>query len=180
MTENTDIGMCAVCVEDTAPPHSDLRFGKAEKLHHRKAVEWLFNHGKSEYAYPLRMFYALVSAQDTATLVSPNTLTDVEHVQMMVTVPKKKFKHAVDRVWLRRRIREAYRINRTALKQKAACDMQGRFLLMSFIYAGGEKVGYAKVEKKMQKLLDRAMTLFDGPEREVSKSVESGKEECDA
>ncbi len=41
---------------------------------------------------------------------------DVGALQMLVTVPKKKRRRAVDRVLMRRRIREAYRINRRPLR----------------------------------------------------------------
>lgn len=79
------------------------------------------------------------------------TPADMGLRQMLITVPKKKFRHAVDRVWLRRRIREAYRLNRDALVP--ATLPADAYIQMAFIYVGDKKVGYDVIEKKMRKLL---------------------------
>ena len=71
----------------------------------------------------------------------------------MLTVPKKKQRHAVDRVLLRRRMREAYRLNRDILFTSLAdshlqCDM-------AFIYLSTHKSDYATIEASMKQLLDK-------------------------
>lgn len=158
MVESTDIKESQTSLMKATS--QSLRMRKGERLHHRNAVEALFNRGKSEYAYPLRMFYLFVEEGGVSELLSPAAHSDVERLQMMVTVPKKKFKHAVDRVWLRRRIREAYRLNRLSLKDALSVDVRGRYLMLAFIYVGNEKVQFCTIEKKMLKLFDKLKAVM--------------------
>ena len=72
---------------------------------------------------------------------------------MMVTIPKKKRRHAVDRVLMRRRIREAYRLNRMPMREALAQMAADGFLQIAFIYLHNENTEYAELEPKMQKLL---------------------------
>lgn len=137
-----------------------LTLHKSERLHHHSLVEALFRSGESVYAYPLRMFWRICSQQELLNTFHGYMPPNLDRLQMMITVPKKKFKHAVDRVWLRRRIREAYRLNRLSLKAKLANDPEKRFLQLAFIYAGDEKRDYASIEKKMIKLLDKAVAIL--------------------
>lgn len=71
---------------------------KSERLKNKKAIEKLFQEGKSLYKFPLKIFYTI---QDN----------DAQGLQfkMGVSVPKSKFKKAVQRNRLKRVIREAYR-----------------------------------------------------------------------
>ena len=78
----------------------DFKMGKTEKLCSRTAIERLFASGESSVAYPLRM----VTGESSRQAGAP--------AQFMITVPKKKIRKAVGRVLMRRRIREAYRLNR--------------------------------------------------------------------
>ncbi len=90
--------------------------------------------------------------------------------QMMVTVPKKKFRHAVDRVWLRRRVREAYRLHRRDITDEAlSAAPDDTVLMLAFIYVGAEKAPFATIEKKMVRLLGKAAAMLapsvPGPEK---------------
>ena len=142
--DTTDIPPCS------AAPGS-MRLRKAERLRSRTAVLRLFDKGKSVYAFPLRMIYISHTPQEMAEMYRGQTPADMGLRQMLITVPKKKFRHAVDRVWLRRRIREAYRLNRDALVP--ATLPADAYIQMAFIYVGDKKVGYDVIEKKMRKLL---------------------------
>lgn len=148
-----------------------LTFSKCERLRHRCAVTRLFDEGESEYAYPLRMFYLTVDEAELDRMFHGYVPADMAHLQMMVTVPKKKFKHAVDRVWLRRRIRESYRLNRLPLRATVQADAAGRYLLLAFIYVGAEKRGYESINKKMVKLLDKAAAIFNPPKETENKEA---------
>jgi len=80
---------------------------------------------------------------------------------MLVTVPKKKRRRAVDRVLMRRRIREAYRINRRPLED-LACSCPGiRTLQLAFIYLKNENADYAEIERKMRALLAKVAVALD-------------------
>ena len=109
--------------------------GKAEKLKSRKLIEQLFSRGRSVKAYPLIAVY--LPMEDAA---GPH--------QMGVSVSKRRFKKAVDRNLMKKRIREAYRLN----KQTIAEPGSESYALM-FIYVKNELVPFAEVEKCMRKLL---------------------------
>lgn len=74
---------------------------------------------------------------------------------MMVTVPKKKRKRAVDRVLIRRRIREAFRLNSGGLKTRIESQPDIASLSLSLIYIHNENIPYSVIEEKMKCLLDR-------------------------
>lgn len=128
---------------------------KSEKLRHKTLVDGLFAHGKSLYEYPLRLNYRILSDKELADSFRIDTPPDIGLMEMMITVPKKKMKRAVDRVRMRRLIREAYRLNRLELRTQILGNNQIRTLSMAFVYLHHEKTDYATIEKKMQKLLNR-------------------------
>lgn len=67
---------------------------------------------------------------------------------VVVIVPKKRVRHAVDRVALRRRIREAYRLNRVLLEGAGRVDI-------AFVWVGETTGRYSSIERAMQRLLRR-------------------------
>lgn len=128
---------------------------KTEKLRHKTLVDGLFAQGKSIYEYPLRLNYRMLNDQELADSFRIKTPDDIGVMQMMITVPKKKLKRAVDRVRMRRLIREAYRLYRHELKEQMEDNKEIRTLSMAFVYLHNDKMEYASIEKKMRKLLSR-------------------------
>ena len=116
------------------------RLYKKEKLCGTIAIGTLFTHGEGSVAtaYPLRAVWRR------------NEHRQLKNVQFLVSVPKKRFKHAVDRVKLRRRIREAYRLNRAYLQVP-----QGQAIDVVFIYLGDKIAKYADIEAAMIKALGK-------------------------
>lgn len=72
-------------------------------------------------------------------------------VRFLVSVPKKRLRHAVDRVAMRRRIREAYRLERAAIEDIAETDVPKKDV--AFIYVANELVDFERVRKAMRRLL---------------------------
>ena len=85
----------------------DHTFPKAEKVWGKKNVDLLFAKGRWGSAGELKYCYALEPGAS-----SPKT------VRVMVSVPKRFFKRAVKRNLLKRRIREAYRLQKDLLAGK--------------------------------------------------------------
>lgn len=114
------------------------RLYKSEKLCSRTAINEIFNSGNSVISYPLRVVFREVNGCVTVP-------------RFMITVPKKKIRTAVRRVLLRRRIREAYRLNRSILND---C-LSGRDgnVEMAFIYLDNGVADYKIIELKMQDIL---------------------------
>ena len=77
--------------------------------------------------------------------------------QFLITIPKKRIRHAVDRLTMRRRVREAYRLNRMLLPADARLDI-------AFGYVGNTLTDYARVERAMQKILSRIASELADPQ----------------
>lgn len=132
-----------------------LTLRKDEKLRHKKLVEDLFSGGESLYDFPLRVVWRKLSAQELKDSFRAEIPDKIGPVQMLITVPKRKLRHAVDRVLMRRRIREAYRLNRLPLKNRIISDPEGSTLCISFIYIADKTLPYSTVEEKMIRILSK-------------------------
>jgi ribonuclease P protein component len=75
-------------------------FSKQERLCGKISIARLFNEGASFVEYPLRFVY-ISNKQKTGSVV-----------KVLISVPKKKCKRAVQRNKIKRLIREAYRLNK--------------------------------------------------------------------
>ena len=138
-----------------------LRFGKEERLHHRSLVERLFREGKSFYEFPLRVTWNRLSKDELTANFRDHVPQNIAPLQMMVTVPKKKRKRAVDRVLMRRRIREAYRINRLQLKEAAISDNETGTFSVSFIYIHDQNLPYDSIDFKMKKAISKLISIIN-------------------
>src|SRR5580698_8922914 len=75
-------------------------FTKEERLCNKKLIHELFHKGSSFLCYPFKVSWLAVA--------EPQQFP----AQVLLSVSKKRFKHAVDRNLLKRRIREAYRLGK--------------------------------------------------------------------
>lgn len=132
-----------------------LRFRKEEKLRLKNLVEPLFRDGEGYYDFPLRLVWRVLDKEQLENKFRNGVPQGIAPVQMMVTVPKKKRRRAVDRVKMRRRIREAYRLNRLWLKDLMNEYNPDGTLSLGFVYISQENEDYALVERKMKRLLQK-------------------------
>ena len=150
-------------------PKGALRLPKSERLRHRTLVNRLFEKGEGVYAYPLRLVYSVMSDEEVRGLFKTALPSDIDKVQFMITVPKKKQRRAVNRVLVRRRIREAYRLTRLPLKEALMAD-GSKYLSMAFIYQSDKIYDYKDLEPKMERLLnklkDKLFSLSADPQKE--------------
>ena len=124
-----------------------LRLYKKEKLCSQIAISQLFGAEsrepdnapqiRSAIAYPLRCVW-----RD-----NPRRASDAP-LQFLISVPKKRLRHAVDRVLMRRRTREAFRLLRHEHQPQP-----GRRIDVAFVYVGNGLEPYARVERAMARLL---------------------------
>lgn len=105
----------------------------------KKRIDRLFSTGDSVLAYPIRAVYILQEQAEAP-------------VSVLVSVPKRHFKHAVDRNRMKRRIREAYRLNKHLLTDSLG---EGQYLAVAFLWTNDVTADYPTVEAKMKKLLQR-------------------------
>ncbi|MEM6297483.1 MAG: ribonuclease P protein component [Bacteroidota bacterium] len=120
---------------------SGQNFPKAQKLCSKKVTEQLFSEGRSVFLFPFKIAFL------------ERTNNEQELPQVLISVSKRRFKHAVDRNLLKRRIREAYRLIREEQKDKLV-GLQA----IAFIYVAKEKIPFETIKRKMQKGLSRIET----------------------
>lgn len=134
---------------------AEFNLHKAEKLCSQTAIDRLFSEGQQAKAYPLRAVYRLKKAESGAP------------AQFLISIPKKKIRRAVGRVLLRRRVREAYRLNRCLLYPSLiSADMQAD---IAFIYLSNTPKNYHSIEKRVRSILQtiaQSVTSTDTPPSE--------------
>ena len=117
------------------------RFSADEKLKSKKYIDKLFKEGKSVSQNGFTLVY----------LITP--LPSFYPAQAGFTVPKKFFKHAVDRNRVKRLLREAYRLNKLSLYQKLWPGKQQ--IALMFVYKGKLMPDYEGVSQTVVSLINR-------------------------
>ena len=131
---------------------------KEERLSGRTMVNALFREGAAITCYPLRCIYSFYGRERLEGMFRSFDASRTAPLQMMVSVPKKKRRHAVDRVLMRRRIREAGRLGRLPLEEAVAAK-EGLFSMsVAFVYMAERNHSYAKIEARMGEILERLVT----------------------
>lgn len=126
---------------------------KSAKLRHRTLVQDLFKKGKSVYSGPLRVTFRPLTDSDLTDSFQENVPDMIAPVQMMITVPKKKRRHAVDRVLMRRRIREAFRLQYHGLRRCVEASHDMRTLSVAIVYMQSENCDMSVIHSAMSSIL---------------------------
>jgi ribonuclease P protein component len=162
-----------------------MTFKRNERLKSEKIITQLFRKGNSFACYPLRLVYAEIPAVEVPDAKFPMSNateildTDIGHpksdverplsikpiladadadlspIEFALSVPKKAFKRAVDRNILRRRVREAYRLNKIELYKFLKNNIlhgHKRFAFM-VLYTAKEELPYSDIEKGIKKMI---------------------------
>lgn len=123
--------------------------GKEERLKSRKQIEQLFDKGKSFVVTPFRVYFIVNSELPIQKGESG--------VKFGAGVSAKNFKKAVDRNRIKRLTREAWRLQKNEISNKAK-EAQRR-LNVFFIYTGKELPDFTTVKDKvaiaLKKLTDK-------------------------
>ncbi len=113
---------------------------KNERLRSKNDIDKLFTSGESFVIYPFRIVYKFSDSNSSFK------------ASILISIPKKRFKRAVKRNLLRRRTREAYRLNKDTLLDNLP---NNRTLNIAFLYISNELYDYSVIEKKMKESLVR-------------------------
>ncbi len=117
-------------------------YPKTEKLKSKITIDLLFSKGKSVSKYPLR----LVFVESDYGIPEDSD----QKLKMGVSVSKKYFKHAVDRNYFKRVLRETYRLNKHLL-----IDNLGKPYAMMFFYQTKERLTYEEINSKTIQLFEK-------------------------
>jgi len=118
-----------------------FHFPKNQKLCNEKAIERLFENGKSLTEKPFRIIYNI-----------DNNNEDV-FVKALIVVPKKRVRLASDRNVIKRRVKEAYRLQKRELEKYLKSN--NHQLNLAIIYQKHEILDYKLIEVKIKLLLSR-------------------------
>ena len=118
-------------------------FHKEERIVSKKLIDELFEggHSRSLAAFPLRVIYLQKEHQE-----------GLPPVQVLISVSKRHFHHAVDRNHVKRQIREAYRRQKHLLTDNIQPD---QMVAMAFIWLSNQLLPSAQVDRQMKTLLEK-------------------------
>lgn len=124
---------------------AEFKFPKSERLTNKKKFEKLFESGIVVKAFPFKLIYLI-----------EDTKEDAEPMQFAFTVPKRSFNKAVDRNYIKRRMKEAFRLSKHEIIENI--DIEKQILYAILIYTNRDKMGYHKIEKGWNKVLKKLLS----------------------
>ncbi len=129
------------CTNGAGNEYLMRKFRKSERLCSRKSIDRLFSRGNTIYHYPLKMIW-----------MEPVTENPFP-VRMVIGVPGKRIKKAVDRNRIKRLIRESYRTSKARLYESPAlCNRQ---IDMVLLYVSEAVYDYDLINMKMNELFNK-------------------------
>jgi ribonuclease P protein component len=120
---------------------SDFRFRNSDRLKRRKVIEAIFASGQGVRAFPIQLIWTTAQRQGPG------------HIQAGFTAPRRKFKRAVDRNLIKRRMREAYRLNKHLIPEGIITENEQ--IVVMCIYMSGDILAFDSIQKGMIKALLR-------------------------
>jgi len=122
---------------------SKNRFRKQDKLKSSIEIDTLYRENKFVVSFPLKCYYSFSEID-----------AEKNSLRVAFAVPKKTFKHAVDRNTLKRRMREAYRLNYKKIFEEFISQKEKQLKLF-IIYIEKEKVDYHNIHNNMLIILKK-------------------------
>lgn len=110
-------------------------FGKEYKLCSQVILEKLFQEGKKVHEFPFLIYYLLIEQEDK------------NKFQVVVSVPKRKFKHAHDRNYIKRSVIECLRKNKLIFENLLKNNKNSLFL--GIIFNFDQHLNSIEIEQKL-------------------------------
>jgi hypothetical protein len=167
---------------------------KSERLCNFRLKELLFNHGQGFFVYPFRVTYFTIKDpkleaiffKSYGSVYEGNTAAQsnwqkqqnpswpqrqlannaffIHPAKLLVSVPRKNFKKAVDRNRIKRLVKESYRKNKSAFY--SFLEGRGEFCLLAFIYTAREILPGHEIENKIVITLQKLAGVIASPANE--------------
>jgi ribonuclease P protein component len=125
----------------------DQSFKKEERLHSKKIIDLLFEKGASFSIGSIRTIWLKSEPKQGCP------------VKVLIAVPKKNISGAIQRNKLKRRIREAYRKNKSSLLE--LLNHRGNSISLAFVYTQNEVIAYQEIEDKIILSLQRLSDMYE-------------------
>jgi ribonuclease P protein component len=109
-------------------PAKTYSFSKKERLTHKKMIEELFKNGSFFHLNPLQIRFL--------------SRDDLTNNQVLISVSKKYHKKAVSRNKIKRRLREAYRLNKHLLPEAP-------MFLVAILYLSKDEMSFEELQNKL-------------------------------
>jgi len=117
--------------------------GSTERVKSKKIAEELFKKGSSFFLYPFIIRKIILDKELIQNDTPPS--------QLLIAVPKKKLRKAVDRNLVKRRVRESYRLNKYILLD----ELTNEKIAFSLVYVAGKPLDFHFLEEKIKEILQR-------------------------
>lgn len=123
-----------------------FQFPKNQKLCSNKSIENLFIQGHSIRQKPFRLVWKFEKNRDQVA------------VKALIVVSKKSIKYAKDRNIIKRKVKEAYRLQKKDLE--AVLERKNQQLNLALIYQYDKLLNYNVLEQKISLLLKRLINTI--------------------
>lgn len=134
------------------------KFPKSARLCGKQAVEALHTDGQGFFVHPYKVKYQLVPAPSTGI-----------KNQVLVVVGKRSYKRAVDRATMKRRIREAWRLNRPHLLAAAG---ENSCIRLAIMLVGNELYSAEYLQKRLILVVKKLNELLASPPVHVGNTAQ--------
>lgn len=118
---------------------------KSERLNSRKQISLLFSEGQGFVCFPYSVRWMRVGEEPSS---------EMPPVRVLVTVTKRRFKHAVDRNRVKRVTRECYRLHKVDLYQRLS-EIGAEPLLLSLSYIDSQLPDFHQSMKRFDTIVER-------------------------
>ena len=138
---------CIIQMQQTTNTLKSMRtntFPLKEHLKSKSVIEKLYSEGATVTAYPLRAVFIGMEAEKQNVTAA-----------ILISVAKKRFRHAVDRNLMKRRIREAYRTSKHPFI--GTLEENSKKMAVAILYIDTRKGSTAFLKRKMERLLENIL-----------------------
>jgi len=127
----------------------DYSLPKKYKLCSLKKIEQLFASGNLIKAFPIRILFILEEIALT------DNQPDAPFFQVLLSAPKRKFKHAHDRNYIKRVMKEILRHQKPEVE--SLLSAHNKKLIFSITFVGTERPDYKFLEQKLDKAIQQLL-----------------------
>lgn len=126
----------------------NFQLSKEERIFKRDELQQLFGKSASFTVFPFKVVH----------YQNKNIADNSPNLKFAISIPKRLYKKAVDRNLLKRRSREAFRLNKNELKSHL--NNNNLEVLFMLIYIGKEPMSFEEIQKKIILILQRLQHIY--------------------